>query len=96
MAKIGKRILTYTGSTSTATVLPFSDAFMVDANGTLAFTPRENIATLPAEDGSAQYADEEVAIPVLAGVEYSIDIGKVNIAGSTTTAQIWIIRGMNH
>jgi hypothetical protein len=79
MAKIGKLLTAYTGGSS-GNEIAENEGFMVNVDGTLAFTPRSSQAV-------------EVLLPVLAGVVYPIDIKKHNITtGTVSITSLWVIR----
>jgi len=95
MAKIGKRVLgPYTTATwATASVeFPRNDGFIVDIDGILKCTPKGNILGV-APTGTFSWRDAEVSIPVKGGIVTPIEIGKADIANSTTMTTLWLVSG---
>jgi len=81
MAKIGKKYLTYTGALATTTELAYNDGFIVDVDGILHHTLRGD--------------DTEVELPVKGGGIYPCDVAYMDIGGSTTISQVWLVLGQD-
>lgn len=93
MAKIGKRVFgPYTGSWTASLTLPRNDGFMVDVDGIIKCTPKGNVLG-QAPTGTFTWLDVEVSLPVKGGQIYPIELGEVDISGSTTLTTVWLISG---